>query len=185
MLRRSNRSTVTTNLYEPEEWPHRKSFTAEQASKIRRYQGNKCNCGCGKYITHENSQIDHIREIADGGGNERSNLQALYTICHQRKTSRNRKYRSERKRKRKEEEQSNSNDNLFTIGSECDLRGDLRGVVLLKNFKHFGNYYGLVTDYSPCGDSNKFTITWTDSVSGEEYPSEIYTRSEISKCKVF
>ena len=183
MLRRSNRPTVTTNRYEPEEWAYRKSFTPEQASKIRRYQGDKCNCGCGIHITRKNSQIDHIKEIADGGGNERSNLQALHTLCHQGKTAISRKARTERKRK--ETEQSHNSAKLFNMGSECDLRGDLRGVVLFNNFNNFGDYYGMITDYSPCGDSDKFTIRWTDTVSGYEYPPETWGRTEIAKCKIF
>ena len=39
---------------------------------------------CGKRLAEE---IDHILPLEHGGGNERTNLQCLCRVCHQRKTS--------------------------------------------------------------------------------------------------
>ena len=184
-MRKSSRTHTPTERYIPEEWAYRKSIPAVKAAKIRNYQGNKCNCGCGTYINQENSQIDHIQEIADGGGNERSNLQALHTSCHYKKTLKNKKLRANRNNMEKKQLTKDENADIFMKASHCDLNGDLTDVVLMKKFIGYGDFYGIISGYSPCGNRDKFIINWTSCISGEESGETAITRAEIRTCRVF
>ena len=117
-MRHSVRSRAPINRYKPENHPYRESTSPKKSAKIRNRQGNKCK-KCKIHITRYNSQIDHIKEIADGGGNERSNLQALCIPCHLKKTSSSKAARSIRKKQSAQRATPQSFENLSNppIGS--------------------------------------------------------------------
>ena len=117
-MRHSVRSRAPINRYKPENHPYREPTSPKKSAKTRNRQGNKCK-KCKIHITRYNSQIDHIKEIADGGGNERSNLQALCIPCHLKKTSSSKAVRSIRKKQSAQRTTPRSFENLdnLPIGS--------------------------------------------------------------------
>ena len=87
---RTRRPPSQIKRLEANYWPDRKNFTkAERLIIIRDQKGLCPNLaeGCLKNINLSNCEIDHIQELADGGSNERSNLQGLCKDCHKFKTS--------------------------------------------------------------------------------------------------
>ena len=73
----------------------RRRCTPFQAKRIAAAQEWRCACGCVDpsdlqrrgYLLDESYEIDHIRELAAGGSNDESNLQALLRTHHQAKSS--------------------------------------------------------------------------------------------------
>ena len=62
-------------------------FTSEDISRIRKLQGGKCGY-CREVISSEAEQIDHIVALANGGTNNRTNVQLLCASCNRRKARR-------------------------------------------------------------------------------------------------
>ncbi len=60
----------------------RKYITPLIKKRVAARQGWRCNCGCGKLLD-ECYEIDHVQDLAKGGSNDESNLQALLRSCHQ------------------------------------------------------------------------------------------------------
>jgi len=73
----------------------RRRCTPFQAKRIAAAQDWRCACGCVDpsdpqrrgYLLDASYEIDHIRELAAGGSNDESNLQALLRTHHQAKSS--------------------------------------------------------------------------------------------------
>ncbi len=73
----------------------RKRVTPFQAKRIAASQEWRCACGCVDpsdpqrrgYLLDASYEIDHIQELAAGGSNDESNLQALLRTHHQAKSS--------------------------------------------------------------------------------------------------
>jgi hypothetical protein len=73
----------------------RRRCTPFQAKRIAAAQNWRCACGCVDpsdpqrrgYLLDASYEIDHIRELAAGGSNDESNLQALLRTHHQAKSS--------------------------------------------------------------------------------------------------
>ncbi len=73
----------------------RRRCTPFQAKRIAAAQEWRCACGCVDpsdpqrrgYLLDASYEIDHIRELAAGGSNDESNLQALLRTHHQAKSS--------------------------------------------------------------------------------------------------
>jgi 5-methylcytosine-specific restriction endonuclease McrA len=169
--RYSTRTRPPVDRYEPEIHVHRDSFSPEKRAKIRNFQGNKCNCGCQTPITQDNSQIDHINELVDGGSNERCNLQALYTPCHHKKTQNSRAMRRRRKKQLTDLSTSMANRSTSGLPRGCryirsteiiHLPDDLRCVELFKKFPGYGLCRGSVTDRLEVIGVDKFIVTWDD-----------------------
>ncbi len=65
---------------------HKRQVSNFMKKRVAAKQKWRCSA-CGGLLD-ESFQIDHIKEIADGGGNEEENLTALHVTCHALKTSR-------------------------------------------------------------------------------------------------
>lgn len=65
-----------------------------RANRIGARQKWKCR-GCG-HLLPATYQVDHIKELADGGSNKDANLEALCPNCHAEKTEANRAKRHEK-----------------------------------------------------------------------------------------
>jgi Zn finger protein HypA/HybF involved in hydrogenase expression len=63
----------------------RQTFDAEQRKELLNKVNYKCQ-ECSKPIDLGEFEIDHIRPLSNGGGNDESNLQALCKKCHADKT---------------------------------------------------------------------------------------------------
>lgn len=83
----------------------RKNISATQKNAIAADQLHTCktvigyNCPLnGKTFDQAGYEIDHIIELADGGTEERSNLQALCPSCHRYKTFQSKQNRAKKKK---------------------------------------------------------------------------------------
>jgi len=73
-----------------------RNVTESQKKRVAGRQRFKCAASISEYTCPMNGEpfdesgyeIDHIKELRDGGTNEESNLQALCVMCHRVKTSR-------------------------------------------------------------------------------------------------
>ena len=110
-----NEITGHTLVYKGESMPHlmhkavnellvkkRMHVSVEDVVKLLERQEKKCNC-CGDPLT-KRREVDHIRPLAQGGGNELDNLQLLCLECHATKTER--------------EEQTSGTTNFHTLESQ-------------------------------------------------------------------
>jgi len=182
MLRRSTRQRTPPDRLKANEWNYRESISPERSRRIRNCQGNKCACGCGRPIDRYNSEIDHIEELADGGSNARSNLQALHKICHRIKTNRSAKLRAERK-KWLEEYPSfmiyKSANELpmscrYIKSYECEnLPDSLLNMEVYKRFIGYGMCNGFVTEQQNKASVDKYIVTWHDGTTSHMKYSDI------------
>lgn len=82
----------------------------------------------------EKYHIDHIKEIADGGTDDISNLQALCLSCHAVKTKRNRSMRAKMTREKKNENKDTKIDlQKFIENINCVLKKSVNSYELLLN----------------------------------------------------
>jgi hypothetical protein len=64
--------------------PKREHITEELRQLILKEQNYKCNA-CNVSLT-EKYELDHIKPVSNGGGNDRKNLNMLCVACHREKT---------------------------------------------------------------------------------------------------
>jgi 5-methylcytosine-specific restriction endonuclease McrA len=85
-----------------ERQPYRRQYRSAEYRRNREIAWERCGgrCeGCGRRVTRQTAQCDHIRPIADGGSDALGNLSWLCSAaCHPRKTRADRRARAERRR---------------------------------------------------------------------------------------
>ena len=182
MLRRSTRQRTSPDRLKANEWNYRESISFERSARIRNYQRNRCNCGCGKSIDRYNSEIDHIVEISDGGGNERSNLQALHVLCHRIKTKNSAQLRASRRKRSEAFKNFNIDNNSTSLPSHCryiknheltNLPENLLNREVFKKFSGYGMFNGIITDVEEKSGIDNYIITWYDGTMSKMKYNEV------------
>jgi len=81
----------------------------------------KCRGIDNRYVSNCDCEVDHMKEVADGGTDEESNLRVLCYICHRKKTSDYLRKKLRKPKSNKPEDQASLDPKAFNLVDTQDI----------------------------------------------------------------